>query len=185
MVAPFNQARTPFPEQGGSGTCPPRHSPKGFFRKDGKNIHTRQKRERKKAPHTYLRLSRPYGQKDGTDLSRMLFTPLPPCAARWWGHQVLSAGRRPREAEGTLSPSRSLAASPAYEISGWAPEGKSKMGYLSHGMFHWGPAAPVCCTEGGSTRPPQADAMPFRSRPATASSSHVLVVSSRPRNRSP
>ena len=124
-------------------------------------------------------------------MSKTLSTPLgrlgrnPPAKPRWWGHQVLPAGRRPREAEGTLSPSRSLAASPAYEISGWEPEGQIMMGYLSHGRFHRGPAAPVCFTEGGATRPPQADATPFRSRSATASSSHVLVVSSRPRNRSP
>ena len=75
VVALFNRARTPFSEQGGSGTCPPRHSPKGFFR-NWEKTSSCDKKEREKAPHTYLRLSRTYSQKDGTSLSRMSFTPL-------------------------------------------------------------------------------------------------------------
>ncbi len=190
VVALFNRARTPFSEQGGSGTCPPRHSPKGFFRNWKNPILLRQKREGKGPPHlptTFENLQPKRWHKLVQDVIHAARSarPQPPCAARWWGHQVLSAGRRPREAEGTLSPSRSLAASPSYEIFGWEPEGKIAMGYLSHRMFHRGPAAPVCFTEGGSTRPPLAEAMPFRSRPSTASSSLVLVVSSLPRSRSP
>ena len=94
-----------------------------FLKQDWENIHIRQKRERKGLPHlptTFGNLQPKRWHKLVQDVIHAARSarPQPPCAARWWGHQVLSAGRRPREAEGTLSPSRSLAASPSYEIFG-------------------------------------------------------------------
>ena len=141
VVARFNRARTPFAEQGGTVTCPRQHSPTVFLKKRGKHSHSTKKREKRPpTPTTFENLQPKRWHKLVQDVVHAARSarPQPPCAARWWGHQVLSAGRRPREAEGTLSPSRSLAASPSYEIFGWEPEGKRKMGSLSHGMFHLG-----------------------------------------------
>ena len=104
---------------------------------------TQGKAKPKRKAHTYLRLSIPTAKKRGTSLFRKLFTPLgwlgrnTPCVVRWWGHRVLSAGRGPRAAEGTLSPSRSPAASPSYETFGWVPEGKIWC-YLSQREGVWG-----------------------------------------------
>ena len=148
------------------------------FLETGKTFLLRHKRQRN-------------SQKDVTSLSRMLFTPLgrlgrnPPARRAGGGIrccQPVGDRGKPR------APYPRVAALPPplpTKSSGGNLRGKGKMGYLSRGMFHRGPAAPVCFTEGGSTRPPLADAMPFRSRPATASSSHVPVVFSLPRNRSP
>ena len=81
------------------------------------------KADPRKNPHNFVVLP---PQTVAQGLSRKLFTPLgryrprPPAQkCSWRGHRVLSAGRGPGDAEGTLSPSRSLAASPSYKTYGW------------------------------------------------------------------
>ena len=145
VVALFHRARTPFSEQGGTVPCPTRWSPFHRCEKRRKTPEqeTQGKAKPKRKAHTYLRLSIPTAKKRGTSLFRKLFTPLgwlgrnTPCVVRWWGHRVLSSGRGPRAAEGTLSPSRSPAASPSYETFGWVPEGKIRC-YLSQREDVWG-----------------------------------------------